>query len=110
MGNEDKYTPIELDKPRRLLLDLNAMVDFEKATGKNFSSLGKDISASELRALLWACLRHEEELLLQSAVGAMIHAGNMAMVAKTINIMLSKGMPEKKPRKKKTSPLATSRA
>ena len=109
MGKDDKYTEIMLDKPRRLLLDLNAMVDFENATNKNFSSLGKDISATELRALLWACLRHEDELLLPGQVGAMIHAGNLAMVAKTVNVALRKGMPEKKSKKDKKvddSPLA----
>ena len=107
---EDKYTPIVLDKPRRLLLDLNAMVDFEKATGKNALQIGEDLSATDLRALLWACLRHEDELLLPGQVGAMIHAGNMADVAKTLTEVYQKGMPEAKKAGKKikgeASPLA----
>lgn len=106
MGKEDKYTEIMLDKPRQLLLDLNAMCDFEKATNKNFSSLDKDITATEMRALLWACLRHEDEKLLPGQVGAMIHSGNLVTIAKAVSQMLTKGMPGKKPKKTKTSPLA----
>ena len=109
MGNEDKYTEIMLDKPRRLLLDLNAMVDFEKATGKSMWSLGETFSATDLRALLWACLRHEDELLLQKDVGAMIHMGNIAELGKTLTEVYQKSMPEDKKVKKarkKASPLA----
>ncbi|MCK5643554.1 MAG: hypothetical protein KAJ19_22325 [Gammaproteobacteria bacterium] len=94
MGAEDKYTPIVLDKPRRLLLDLNAMVDFEKATNKNIWSLGENFSATDLRALLWACLRHEDEELLPGDVGKMIHTGNMEMVGKALNDIYKKAMPE----------------
>jgi len=105
--HDDKYTLIVLDKPRYLLLDLNAMVDFEKATGKRIWDLGDNISATDLRALLWASLRHEDTLLLPSHVGEMIHMGNLVEVGELLTEMITKNMPEdKKSKKKKPSPLA----
>jgi len=70
---------INLDKPRHLLMDLNAMVAFEEATGKNImQGIDPDsMTAKDFRALLWACLLHEDEALKIEDVGKMIHAGNM---------------------------------
>jgi len=88
--------PIELDKPRNLLLDLNAMVLFEKATGKNLWEAGEKFSATDFRALLWACLQHEEPTLLPSDVGRMIHAGNMRQVTDALMGAYAGAMPEEK--------------
>ena len=109
IGTDDKMVRIVLDKPRYLSMTLNALCDFEKATGKNATELSNDMSATDMRALLWACLRHEDELLLPGDVGKMIHPGNMAMVGKALSDMMNNSMPEnRKTRraKKKTSPLA----
>ena len=78
--------PIMLDKERHLLMDLNAMVAFEDATGKNIMQ-GVDadsMTAKDFRALLWACLLHEDEALKIEDVGKMIHAGNMGELAEKI--------------------------
>lgn len=78
--------PIKLDKERHLLMDLNAMVSFEDATGKNIMQ-GLDASsmtAKDFRALLWACLLHEDETLKIEDVGKMIHAGNMGELSEKI--------------------------
>ena len=78
----DKVKPevsITLDKERHLLMNLNAMVAFEEATGKNIMQ-GIDansMTAKDFRALLWACLLHEDESLKIEDVGKMIHTGNM---------------------------------
>ena len=80
MGNKVKpEVPITLDKERHLLMDLNAMVSFEDATGKNImQGIDPDsMTAKDFRALLWACLLHEDEALKIEDVGKMIHAGNM---------------------------------
>jgi hypothetical protein len=96
---------IILDKERHLLLSINAMVSFEEATGKNImQGLEMDrFSAKDLRALLWACLKHEDPGLTQEAIGDLIHAGNMTEIITAITEAWSKAMPETK-----TDPLTKS--
>jgi len=79
MDKVKPLVPITLDKKRNLLLNLNAMVSFEDVTGRNLLqgiAIG-DMSTKDLRALLWACLIHEDKELTLEQVGEMIHAGNM---------------------------------
>jgi len=81
-----KTVTINLDKERHLTLNLNAMVAFEKATGKSLfqpDSL-KEMTASDIRALLWACMLQEEPALTLEQVGAMITFDNMAEVNQAI--------------------------
>lgn len=87
MGNKARpIIPIMLDKERHLLLNLNAMVDFEEATGKNMlqQKTLDDLSAKDLRALLWGCLKHEDKELTIEQVGGMIHAGNMEEISASL--------------------------
>lgn len=88
--------PITFDKERHLLLDLNAMVSFQEATGKNLFSdeLLKDLSPIDLRALLWACLIHEDDSLTLKQVGAWIHTGNMKEIAGKLTTAWSEAIPE----------------
>lgn len=89
-----KPIKIELDKERSLLLDLNAMSEFEEETGKNIFQLGENMGASDMRALLWACLTHEEPSLDPKDVGAMIHPGNMEYVSQKIQEVYEKQTPD----------------
>ena len=67
MANIERgFVAIDLDKPRRVLLDFTAMAELEAFTGKTVSELfstngqyGFDI----LRKLLWAGLIHEDKRL-----------------------------------------------
>jgi len=93
---------IELDKSRTLLLDLNGMVAFEEVTGKNLfdkevaESLSKEIHPKDLRALLWACLMHEDEELTEKQVGHLISIGNIMEVTQKVTEAYSAAMPESK--------------
>lgn len=89
---------IVLDKERTLLLDLNGMAAFEEATGKSLftSEMKENMGARELRALLWACLIHEEPALTLKDVGSWITAENMEEVARQINVAFSNAVGEKK--------------
>ena len=85
----DKVKPgiaITLDKERHLLMYLNAMVSFEDATGKNIMQGLDDnsMTAKDFRALLWACLLHEDEELKIEDVGKLMHAGNMTELSEKI--------------------------
>ena len=95
----DKAKPkilIMLDKKRHLLLDLNAMVAFEDVTGKNLmQGLGaNELTAKDFRALLWACLYHEDKDLTIEAVGGMIHSGNLDDITNNLAKAWDVAMPE----------------
>lgn len=99
MSNK-KYVEITLDKPRRLLLDMNAMAAFEKATEKNFFKFAANISemsVTDLRAFLWACLLHDDKTLTLEVVGDIIGFANIDEInaklaeAMTANAPISSG-------------------
>lgn len=97
-------------KERTLKLDLNAMVAFEEATGKSLMSgtfKSSKMSPKELRAMLWACLIHEDEALTPQQVGSWITVGNLMEVTGKLNEAFEVAMPEGEG--KKTSPLAAKR-
>lgn len=98
---------IALDKERSLKLTLNAMVKFEEATGKSLlkeADLFK-MTATDLRALLWACLLHEDKALTLDQVGDMIDISNINIVAKKLGDAWTAALPESK----ELSPNAQSR-
>lgn len=76
---------INLDKPRSLRFDLNAMAAYEDATGKSAFAIGDNISATSIRALLWASLIHDDKTLTLEQVGSLIHTGNMTEITSKIN-------------------------
>ena len=100
---------ITLDKERRLKMDLNAMYAFEEATGKSLfngktlESFQKEFTARDLRALLWACLLHEEKTLTIEQVGTWVNMGNIKEITKQVMLAFTASMPEGK---KEAAPLA----
>jgi hypothetical protein len=77
-----------LDKPRRLRLDMNAVCDFEDATGKTIFDAfdGGRMSFGLARTLLWAALKHEDRRLSRERVGQLLEqylegGGTLAEVA-----------------------------
>lgn len=100
---------IILDKERTLKLDLNAMASFEEATGINLmdgSFQAGRMSSKSLRAMLWACLVHEDETLTEKQVGSWVTVDNMLEVASKLNEAFEVAMP--KGEGKKGIPLAES--
>lgn len=89
---------IILDKERTLKLDLNAMVAFEEATGKSFAEGSferGEMSPRDLRAILWACLIHEDETLTEKQAGSLVTVGNMVEVASKLNEAFEVALPER---------------
>lgn len=88
---------IELDKPRRLKFDFNAAARFEQATGKNLLSgatLGA-MSATDIRAFLWACLAWgEDKSLTLDEVGELVDFTNMAEVGDKLAQVFNRNTPE----------------
>lgn len=56
-----KVEIICLDKPRTLVMDLNALSEAGKVTGRNYFDMkDKQLGPEDVRALLWAGLKHED--------------------------------------------------
>jgi hypothetical protein len=68
--------PIEIElggKTRHFKLDMNAMAVYEWLTGKTiFNQNTEDIGVSDIRALLYALLIHEDPDLTLEQVGSMV--------------------------------------
>ena len=91
-----KEVVVLLDRERRIRLDFNALAIAEDLTGKNLldSDAWKGLKAGELRAVLYACLKHEDPHLTPEAVGAMIHPGNIGEIIAALNEAYAEAMPE----------------
>ena len=96
MSKINPSVSIMLDRERHLFLDLNAMVGFEEKTGKNMlaGGVGVNLSATDLRALLWSCLRGEDPTLTMEQVGSFITPENMANVAESLAAAWKQALPE----------------
>lgn len=85
-----KPIAIQLDKKRYLILDMNAMAEYEEVTGTSFFQLGDDFSAKKMRALLWACLIDDDPTLTLTAVGKMINATNIKEIENALSSATNK--------------------
>lgn len=84
-----RYVEIELDKPRRLRFDINALADAEEALGGSLASLGEQMGIRPLRALIWAGLKWEDPQLSIRQAGDLIqqyleHGGDPAELGRLV--------------------------
>lgn len=96
MGKLAKGITIELDRPRRLVLDLNAMCEWETATGKNLAQIGKTASVTEIRRLLWVMLKADDPAITLEQAGALVDLDNMGEVSEALRGAVKVAMPEAK--------------
>lgn len=106
MSNIVPTVEVELDKVRHLRCDLNAMVAYERASGRSMAAVGTEPSMGDILTLLWACLLHEDKELTIEAVGTMVHAGNLAEVSDKLAQVLQASVPEgdSQPKNRRRSP------
>jgi len=86
---------INLDKPRYLRFDLNAMCEVERVTDRAFSEL--DGSLRTMRVLVWAGLLHDDPELTIEDVGSLIHIGHLQHVSDAVGKALDVAMPSSSP-------------
>lgn len=99
MNKANPGVKVVLDKERVLKLDLNAMAAFEEATGKSLmdgSFQSSNMSIRDVRAMLWACLIHEDDALTEKQVGSWVDMTNMLEVASKLNEAFEVAIPEGK--------------
>ncbi len=90
--------PVEvtLDRTRGMRMDLNALAKAEELTGRNFMQQGawEGMGFREVRALVYACLYHEDPSLTLEQVGEMLHPGNLPEVVQALQEVFRGAMPE----------------
>lgn len=90
MAKTARAIPVQLDKTRHLLYDLNAFAEFEGAMGCSITHMlaGGDLETRmgirEARALIWAGLLHEEPTLTLRRAGELLEEAPGATMAERI--------------------------
>lgn len=92
-------TPLDLDKPRRLLFDFNALAALEEKTGKNMldAASWQSEDARFVRLILWASLLHEDPELTVEDAGALMHPENLPKIMAALKAQTAIAMPEAPP-------------
>ena len=90
--------PIQLDEPRTLRLDFNALRRAEVINKRNYlqAESWQNLSISEMTVLLWSALLHEDPKLELDTVGAEIHGGNAEYVSQCLIAAQAASSPEPK--------------
>jgi hypothetical protein len=93
-----KAVPIQLDKQRHLLYDMNAFCEIEDKLGgiQQAFDILKTASPKGIRTLLWAGLVHEDEELTEKQVGAMFGLGSLEKISTAISEAIVGSLPEPK--------------
>lgn len=82
-NNKRGQVKVKLDKERTLFFDLNALCALEEQ-GVNIADLEGGVKMSQVRAILWAGLKHEDAELTIEGVGALVTADNLEEVSTAI--------------------------
>jgi len=97
MAESAKIRPvsIELDRPRQLIVDLNALDLAEQKTGLNLLNPQAwfGLRAGHLKFLVWAFLLRDDPKLEPEAVGAFLHPGNVRQVMTALTEAVRASMP-----------------
>jgi len=89
------YVAIELDKPRRLRFDINALADLEETMGATLPAIiSGGVGIRALRALIWAGLRWEDPGLTEVRAGELLQVhlergGDLAEISKAVHDALA---------------------
>lgn len=99
-----KRIPIELDRTRYLIYDLNALAELEDRVGELdtfFKSISekKSLPLKTMRLLLWAGLISEDEEITEKIAGALVLPDNLEYVTGKIIEAINSSMPESQEKK-----------
>ena len=81
-----KTIPLELDKERHLRMDFNTLATIEEKTGKNLlqQASWKSLTATDMRAVVWAMLLWEDPELTLEQVGEYIDLENIDYISQQL--------------------------
>jgi len=83
---------IELDRPRNIRLNTNALVKAEEVLGRPLSEFGTSFGLKEIRAMLWAGLLHEDQSLTLDAVGELMDEAGYEYVTEKVGEAITMAM------------------
>lgn len=87
----NQYIMIELDRPRRLKYDMNALCEIEDRLGITIAELSTiKVGMKQTRTIIWAGLVHEDGELTEQQVGSFITMENMVEVQEKMANALAK--------------------
>ena len=78
---------VTLDKPRTLRLDYNAMCAAEGVLGRTV--IRQEVGLSEIRAIMWAGLKHEDRALTLERVGELLGEADLAEIMEKVGRCLN---------------------
>ncbi|SMO48822.1 gene transfer agent family protein [Melghirimyces algeriensis] len=106
MANKQRgYVQIELDRPRRLKYDMNALTELEDALDRPVTQLNdQSIGIKELRALLWAGLIHEDRELTLEGAGELVEMENIQTVSEKVTEAMTLAFPPAQQKKQMGGP------
>jgi uncharacterized protein with ATP-grasp and redox domains len=84
-----KSVKITLDREREMRFDLNAMTLYEEVTGKSSFEIGNNMSATTVRAILYASLKDDDPNLTLKDVGNLISTKNLSKVTEKLTELLN---------------------
>lgn len=91
-----KEVELNLDKPRKLVYDMNAFISLEEIYGTIEDALkaldGKSIKA--FRNFLWAGLVHEDDELTVQMVGKLLSLDNLEEVSRKLTEAIQTSLPD----------------
>lgn len=92
---------INLDRPRTLRMDLNALINIDKAMGRPVMYEGLWQTPGhpqlwEMRIVVWAALLHEDPELTEEAVGRYIRPSMIGELMHTLTGLMNDAMPDER--------------
>ena len=96
MANKHRgYVDVELDRPRRLKYNMNALAELEDVLGKPMTQFSaENVGIKELRALVWAGLLHESPDLTLREAGDLIDLDHLEEIVKKVSEALALAFPQ----------------
>lgn len=85
---------VQLDRPRKLLVNFNALALLEDRTGRSVMQRESwaSMKLSDVRLMLFAALQTDDPTITEKQVGRMLNMGNLQYVVQQITQAWVKGM------------------
>lgn len=96
------FVMVDLDRPRRLRYDANALVAVEEVLGRPLQEIippdedraSRQVGFREMRVLLWAGLLHEDPKLTLLQAGELLDLQRMTDIMAKVNEAIAAAFPE----------------
>lgn len=105
---------VDLDRPRKLRFDANALVALEEVLGRTIQEIipteadraAREVGFREMRALLWAGLLHDDPQITLTEAGKLLDLDRMGDIMGKVNEAIAAAFPqpEGEPSKNGTAP------